>query len=160
MSLLYVIDGYNIIKHPQFAKQLPKKIQDSRIALSDFIRVNKLCGSRNNKIVIVFDGYQDSMYTNPDTEIEVIFSRRESADERIKSLVSDSGNVKNMVVVSDDKEIKFFAKSCGALVRGIEEFLNLKEKAKQKQEDSFKPELNYSQIHKINQELRNIWLKE
>ena len=126
----------------------------------DFIRVNRLYGSRNNKIIVVFDGYPDSRYPNPDTEIEVIFSRKESADEKIKRMVAESGNVKNIVVVSDDKEIKFFSRSSGALVQGIEEFLKLKEKIKEKKEDLFKPELTYSEMHKINQELRNIWLKE
>jgi len=125
----------------------------------DFIRTNRLCGSSKNKGIVVFDGYQDNRYPNSDTKIEVIFSRKESADEKIKRMVAESGNVKNIVVVSDDKEIKFFARSYGAFVQGIEEFLNIKEKAKEKKEDSFKPELTYSEMHKINTELRRIWLK-
>ena len=123
----------------------------------DLIRTNRLCGSSKNKVIVVFDGHQDNRYLNPDTKIDVVFSRKESADERIKRIVAESGNVKNIVVVSDDKEIKFFARSSGAFVQGVEEFFNLKQK--EKKEDSFKPELTYSQMHKINSELRRIWLK-
>ena len=160
MSLQYVIDGYNIIKHPLFIKQLAKKIHDSRISLLDFIRVNRLCGSRNNKIIVVFDGYPDSRYLNFDSEAEVIFSRKESADEKIKRMVAESGNVKNIVVVSDDREIKFMVKSLGARCLGIEEFVKSKEKSKaQRNDELISQELNYSQMYKINQELRKIWLK-
>jgi predicted RNA-binding protein with PIN domain len=159
MSLQYVIDGYNIIKHPLFINELNKKSQDSRAALLDYILRNRLCGSKKNKIIIIFDGYQDSRYPNPDTEIEVIFSRKESADEKIKRIIFESKNVKNIVVVSDDKEIKFFSRSYGATVRGVGDFFKYKYNTKEKAEDSFKAELTYSQMHKINGELRKIWLK-
>ena len=76
-------------------------------------------------------------------------------------MVEASGNPKNVIVVSDDKEIKFFTKAIGAKVVSVEEFMGSKEKLKQKkeQEDTLKLELTYSQMHKINQELRKIWLK-
>ena len=76
MSLRYAIDGYNIIKHPLFTQQAAKKIQDSRIFLLEFIRINRLCGSRKNKITVVFDGYPDSRYPGYDEDMEVIFSRK------------------------------------------------------------------------------------
>jgi predicted RNA-binding protein with PIN domain len=127
--------------------------------LLEFISINRLCGSRKNKIIVVFDGFPDIRYPGSGTEIGVVFSRKESADEKIKRIVAESGNAKNIVVVSDDKEIKFFTTSYGARVEGVEEFFNCKEKTKEKKNESFKPELTYTEMHRINEELRRIWLK-
>jgi len=161
MSLQYIIDGYNIINHPLFTQHAPKKIEDSRVRLLEFIRVNKFCASPKNKITVVFDGHSDlSSQILDKTDIDIIFSRRETADERIKKMVEKADNPKNVVVVSDDKEITFFAKSCGAKVLNIQEFINRGKKLINLQRpEPLKPELSYTQIHKINQELRRIWLK-
>jgi len=159
MSLRYAIDGYNVIKHPLFIQQAAKKIQDSRISLLEFIRTNRLCGSSKNKITVVFDGYQDSRYPGYGEYIEVIFSRKESADDAIKRLVQEWGNFKNTVVVSEDKDIKFFVRSYGVKVEGVAEFFRLKERAIIKSRELVEPQLTYTQMHKIDEELRRIWLK-
>ncbi len=108
---------------------------------------------------MVFDGYEDCRYPGYDEDIEVLFSRKESADERIKKIVSESGNAKNIVVVSEDKEIKFFTRACGARVFSAEEFFKYEKKNKVEKQDSFKPELTFTQMHEINKELRRIWLE-
>jgi len=41
----------------------------------------------------------------------------------------------------------------------VEDFIDPEEKSPVKRETLLKPELTYSQMHKINQELRKIWLK-
>lgn len=163
MSLQYIIDGYNVIRHSSFS--FPKKIKDERLALIEFIRANRLCGSPKNKIIIVFDGNpnvsgQDKIISG----VNVVFTKKETADDYIKRLIESETNPKNTVVVSDDKEIKFFVKSVGGLSMGVEEFINHKEKLNQaRRKDAealaLKPELNYSQIYKINQELKKVWLK-
>lgn len=158
MSLQYVIDGYNLIKHPLFAR-INKKIKDEKLALLEFIRTRKLTGSSKNTVTVVFDGYPDTRESKHDTEIEVIFARKDSADERIKRMVEESGSPRNTIVVSDDKEIRFFVRSLGAIALGVEEFIIRKEKLKRQQEDSPKPQLSYSAMQKINQELRQRWLK-
>jgi len=133
--------------------------KNSRITLLEFIRANRLCGSPKNRVTVVFDGYPVSLEPSyNDRNTQIIFSRNLSADEKIKMIVEESANRKNIVVVSDDKEIKFIVKSLGARSIGIEEFIKAKEKSQKK--EVIKPELNYSQIHKINQELRKIWLKQ
>jgi predicted RNA-binding protein with PIN domain len=169
MPLQYIIDGYNIINHPSFSN-LHKKIKDSRFALLEFIKHKRLCGSSKNSITVVFDGYPKYTAEKTDTAgINVIFSRQDSADERIKRMVENSGDFKNIVVVSDDKEIRFFVKSVGAKAKGVEEFVNpanlaqarIKRKGRLKDEgDIVGLELTFSQRHKINEELRKIWLKE
>lgn len=160
MSLQYIIDGYNIINHPLFIQHAAKKIRDLRIALLEFIRINKLCGSPKNKITVVFDGHSDSSIRKiGETDINIMFSRKETADECIKKMVEVSSNPKNIVVVSDDKEIKLFVKSLGGQTRSVEEFINRKANLQSREKNLLKPELTYSQIHQINQELRKIWLR-
>jgi len=74
-------------------------------------------------------------------------------------MVKDSSSNKNTVVVTDDKEIRLFAKSYRTKVQGIEEFIGRKEKSQGRVDNSLKPEITYSTMHKINQELRKIWLE-
>jgi len=163
MSLQYIIDGYNITRHPAF--NCPKKIKDERQALIELISNRRLCGSLKNKVIIVFDGNpsrqeQSKAYAN----INIVFTRHQSADVWIKRLVESKTNPKDIVVVSDDKEIGFFVKSTGARVIGVEEFISRKKELPARQRTdidtlTIKPELTHSQIQKINQELRKIWLK-
>ena len=88
----------------------------------------------------------------------VIFSRAESADERIKKLVELIPNPKNVVVVSDDKEIRLFAKSCRAELESVEEFLSFQDKLTRLKNGIPEIELTYTQMHKINEELKKLWL--
>ncbi|MFA5411253.1 MAG: NYN domain-containing protein [Candidatus Omnitrophota bacterium] len=160
MSLRYIIDGYNLINHPLFS-QRHKQSEDPRHAVLTFIKTRRLTGSPKNSISVVFDGYPPSASAaDADAGIDVVFSRKINADDKIKNMVEESSGRKNIIVVSDDKEIKFMAESLGAHSLGIEEFIQAKEKPeKRPKDDLIKPELNYSQIHKINQELRRIWLR-
>jgi len=160
MSLQYVIDGYNFINHHRFIRRY-KHTKDSTLSLLEFIKTKRLTGSPKNKLIIVFDGFPPNSASGPDTNNAVIiFSRKISADEKIKNIVEQSANRKNMVVVSDDKEIKFIVKSLGAQSMGIEEFIKSKEGAGAVQEEEERRgELNYSQVQEINQELKKLWLK-
>jgi predicted RNA-binding protein with PIN domain len=158
MSLQFVIDGYNVINHPKFNP--PKRNRDVRLALLELIITHKLCGSTKNKITVVFDGYADlSVMNAKNSDIMAVFSQNQTADERINKLIENSVNPKTLVVVSDDKQIILFAKACGAKSMSVEEFLGRKEKLSEDNSDSLKPEINYSQMQKINQELRKLWLK-
>ena len=161
MSLHYIIDGYNIINHPQFTRT-HKSSQDSRSALLSLIRRKRLTGSLKNKVTVVFDGYPDlSAAPFDESGIRVIFSRRVSADEKIKMLVEETANRKNIIAVSDDKEIKFMVKSLRARVSGVDEFFSVKEKAKNgRKEEMMEAGLNYTQMQKINEELSRLWSKE
>jgi len=160
MSLQFVIDGYNITCHPEFTNNILKKITDSRSALVQLIHSRRLCGSQNNKAWIIFDGFpglnqEDLSFAN----IEVVFSRKESADERIKKIIEKSDNPRNLVVVSDDKEIIFFAKCCKARTLSVDSFIQVKSGTHKDKQVLEKPGLNYTQMHKINEELKKLWLK-
>jgi hypothetical protein len=76
-------------------------------------------------------------------------------------MVEESSGRKSIVVVSDDKEIMFLVSSLGASCMGIEEFLaKRKDRKVSRRSDSTPFELTYSQMHRINEELRKVWLKE
>jgi len=122
--------------------------------------------SKHNQITIVFDGKNDFnlLHGNLDnnTSIKVIFSKGESADERIKKIVQGSHNPKHIVVVTDDKEIIYFSRSVGAKTMSASEFLDKESRqsgSKQRRgtEESTKTELTYQQQETINQELRRLW---
>lgn len=154
MSVHYIIDGYNFANHPLFSRS-HKKREDVCFALLEFIRLRGLCGSRKNKITVVFDGHPPSTGSRlGDTDIEVIFSRDEEADERIKKLLEKSSNPRNITVVTDDKQIIFAVRAIGGRPVTIEEFM-----ASKKRNLPPAVELTYTQMHQINQELKQIWLK-
>jgi hypothetical protein len=65
-----------------------------------------------------------------------------------------------MVVVSDDKEIRFLVRPLGVRLMSVEEFIAPKDKsAARRPKDIEAQELTYTQMHKINEELRKIWLE-
>jgi len=161
MPLQFIIDGYNIINNPFFLKA-QKKAGDARQALLDFVRAKQLSRSPQVKISIVFDGFGPvGGLKKCDCATEVIFSRHESADERIRKMLEAGGHPKNVIVVSDDKEIRIFARLTGAKSVGVEEFVGFGStlKPQPKGVADLKPELNYGQIEQINKELKKIWLR-
>lgn len=155
-------------KHPSFARRHKRK-HSEQAALIDFIRTYRLTGSAKNTVVVVFDGYppsgwQKNIYNN----VKIIFARDKSADEAIKQMVEANPKPVNVVVVSDDREIRFFAAHSGASYKGIEDFISSGkhyvtkgESPAASQPDSGSClEINFSQASKINSELRRLWLKE
>ncbi|MDI6759032.1 MAG: NYN domain-containing protein [Candidatus Omnitrophota bacterium] len=158
MSLQYIIDGCNIIHHPLYIKLNPGKNNDSRLALLDFIRFSGYCVSGKNKVTVVFDGYaQRQSLVLSDSEIRVIFSGADTADERIKRIIEQAERTKNLIVVSDDNEIRYFAKSARIDVLRVEEFFKKKNPVRMGNETQ-DVKLTYTQMHKINEELKRIWL--
>lgn len=157
MSLHYILDGYNIIK--QLPSQNNKKLKSSRNALVYFIEQRHPQGSRRNKVSIVFDGREDVLPYREDSSAEIIFAKGESADDRIKKMVEKSNNPKQIVVVTDDREIKFFVRHCGATVMKVAEFL-AQGKTKTSDKDSGDEKHIPAEVqYHINEELKRIWLK-
>jgi hypothetical protein len=97
--------------------------------------------------------------------INVLFSNQDTADDKIKRMFEASVDPKNTVLVSDDKEIIFFVKSGRGKTMSVEDFIKPALKYRHKvrtslfEKELMKPELNYMQVNKINQELKKIWCK-
>ncbi len=161
MSLQYIIDAYNLINHPAF-KPASKSALNIQHALADFIRLNRLAGSKNNSVILVFDGYPPRVEDIPDGQgILCMFSRTKEADELIKKIVEDSTSVRNIVVVSDDKEVQLTSRFLHAQVCNVQEFICGKKNNKILTNAllaaaNFK--LSYAKMQKINAELRKKWL--
>lgn len=157
MSLHYILDGYNIIK--QLPEHNKKKLHSSRGALISFIEAKHPQGSRKNKVTIVFDGKEDVFGEDASASAEIIFTKNESADDKIKRMVERAKNPKEIVVVTDDREIIFFVKYCGARSMKVKEFLSpAGPKTPIKEIDDEKHIPAEVQYH-INEELKKIWLK-
>jgi len=158
MSLQFIIDAYNLINHPLYNREEYSLCPAA--ALAAFIREKRLTGSLKNKVTLVFDGFPPAQApSQQEGYIGIIFSRKISADEKIKMLVESSSGRKAIVVVSDDRQIRFASKALGTKVIGIEEFIRGKEKEGASPKEPVKPELTYTQVQRINEELREKWLK-
>jgi len=163
MSLQYIIDGYNVVRHAAFTPPIHVRHKEPELLLAETVRVGKLCGSSRNTVLLVFDGYPRAPYQRKPYEgIEILYSHEESADERIKQLAAKAANPKSMVVVSDDREIRFFVQSLGITMVSVEQFLTLKQKRRlaRKSEAFYKTDLTSSEMAHINNELRKLWLEE
>ena len=161
MSLQYIIDAYNLINHPAFKPASGSSLNIQQ-ALADFISLNQLCGSENNSLVLVFDGYPPPVEDIPRKRgLLCLFSCSQEADELISKLVQDSISPKNMIVVSDDKEVQLASRFFHAQVCSVGEFIcgkidsRAQAKVKLAEADT---KLNYVQMQKINAELKKKWL--
>ncbi len=157
MSIHYILDGYNIIK--QLPEQNKKALHSSRNALIRFIEDKHPQGSRKNKVTIVFDGKDDVLPYSIQTSVEIIFTRNESADDKIKRIVERAKNPKEIIVVTDDREIIFFVKHCGAKSVKVPEFLAPKEPKTHSKDTDDEKHIPAEVQHHINEELKKIWLK-
>lgn len=121
-------------------------------------------------MVVVFDGYAEfSQRQTLSAGMDVIFSREETADDRIKEIVESAVNPKTIVVVSDDKEIVFFVRALGAKPLSAEEFISrapcirkyqtCRDKKSREINEDAQPKVSYVSMQKINQEMRKIWLE-
>lgn len=160
MSLQYIIDAYNLINHPRFRPE--KDSINIQYSLANFVRFNKLSGSKNNEVILVFDGYPPAGEEIPkEVGLTCVFSRTIEADELIKKIVENSVSPGNIIVVSDDKEVRVMSGFLRARVSGVEEFICGKKNKKPacaKVSDSDDLKLNYSAMQKINTELKKKWL--
>jgi len=163
MSAQYIIDGYNLFHHRLFPRRYKRSTKAS-LAVEQFLLLRWPSLIRKNEVIIVFDGYPpEGRQVSQSKKPQVIYSRDYSADEKIKQMVERSINVRNITVVSDDNQIRFVVKALGAKAMSIEEFIGGKDKGacdhtKKEAQELTKPELTYSQMHKINQELLRVWL--
>jgi predicted RNA-binding protein with PIN domain len=149
----YIIDGYNVIhKIPELRG---KELRGQREGL---IRLLETAGARNRQlkdVTVGFDGKCDVVAPQLRSSIRVVFSKGSSADKRIKQMLENSSFARDMAVVSDDREIRFYAGSAGAKRVCVAEFLKMTASSC-KQSDTFK--LDGAKVRKINQELEKVWL--
>ena len=164
MSLHYLLDGYNIIKKtPSLAS---KKLEEGRQGLISLIENRQPQGSMKNTVTIVFDGQPGMLGRELSGTVKVFFTSHETADERIKHVVAKAPNKKIFIVVTDDREIKYYVRALGAKVLSVKEFLEKTELPDQKKSQkathvSEKPKnISKTLEYEITSEFQKIWLNK
>ncbi len=152
--MLFILDAYNIIAK---IKQ-SKKWQDRRRGFLQFLLRHPISFSRKNHIIVVFDGDRnaDIIYEFP--MFEIVFSGSDTADHKIDCILKKR-SPSQAVVVSDDREVKFYAKRLNLKAMAVIEFLIWKPLA-QAQDSSDDKKLKPQDIAEINAELEKLWIRK
>jgi predicted RNA-binding protein with PIN domain len=124
--------------------------------LLTFIYKNKLTGSSNNDVWVIFDGGRPPYQIN-NFQYKILFSGSEIADDLIIKKVEQAKNKKQIVVVTDDRQLAYRARSLRARNISVNEFI-AKTKRKEKKEEG--KNIKYSLQREITEELKKIWLDD
>lgn len=163
MSLHYVLDGYNVLN--KIFLNSGGSLEDSRMALIRMLEVQRPQGSLKNSLTVVFDGKAGFASQVKTSTLDIVFTQGETADDWIKAMVARARNPKNIVVVTEDNEIKIYARHCHAKVLGVKDFFGKTQKKQNKQRSlKTKPQtiqrVSNTEQYRINAELRKIWINE
>jgi predicted RNA-binding protein with PIN domain len=157
--MIYILDGYNIVKQVEQLENKELKVQ--RDWLIKILIEKKPQGGYKNKVLVVFDGKYEigvgKCFKFKNYNIEVYFTSLNSADDEIKKIVKNAKNKKEIVVVSDDKEVCRFVSYYGAKVLGVKEFLsrinkNVRQKSNTVSQD--KMGISFEDMEEINKEIK------
>jgi predicted RNA-binding protein with PIN domain len=148
------------------------RLEDQRLDLVRFIEKHSPQGSLKNSVTIVFDGSMNVVGGMVSPAAKILFSQGESADDKIRTIVAQAKNKKNIIVVTDDRDIQYAVRALGAQVIGVEDFLSkgklpgkkgssVSKGLKRKVRDPSASEKYISKTveSKITAELGKIWLK-
>jgi len=156
VSVHYILDGYNILKKIPYISN--RHLSKGRQSFLDLIKKFNLCGK--NEVTVVFDGRSDVVAPSHKSNFIILFSEGETADDLIKRIVKKSKNPKQVIVVSDDRELQFDVKKLSAKVISVKEFTKKIPTKKSREKLQDKTSLKKDDAHRITEELRKIWLKE
>ena len=166
MSLQFLLDGYNIITRIRGLSQ--ETLEDQRKFLVRLVAVNRPQGSVKNTVTIVFDGKCGIIGTSDAAHVKVIFSRGQSADDTIKKIVGQAAHKKNIIVVTDDRDIQYAVRAMGAKIMSAQEFLTKSKTAGQSRLSSptavhgreAGKNIPRTVEFKITSEFEKIWLRD
>ncbi len=109
--MLFVVDGYNVIKSEHGRIFEGKTLEQQRNLLLELIARNRPHGSPNNKVTVVFDGTYEMAMQGGQAQpaaggVAVVYSGGETADEKIEEIVLGLANPAEVTVVTDDRGIR------------------------------------------------------
>jgi predicted RNA-binding protein with PIN domain len=161
------LDGYNVI-HRIPAALDQAKLEERRWYLIRFIEQQRPQGSRNNRVTVVFDGNADVYGGMNSALAKIVFSQNGSADDEIRKIVGQARNPKEIIVVSDDREVQYAVRSLGAKIMEVRDFLSKGNSSRESQTlggPSGKERLTDQEKHithqdesRITSEFSRIWL--
>lgn len=147
----FIIDGYNLVHKIESLKKSEFPCRD----LILFIQKNKLTGSPINQVFVFFDGHKPP-YEIFSYNFKVVFSCEKSADECIIAKVKQEKNKKEILVITDDRQLGYLVKLEGGKPCRVDDFVT----KKKKNIKTGKKEISYCDQKKITEEMAKIWLKE
>lgn len=121
-----IIDGYNVIHAvPSLKKTLAHNAETARELLIH--STAQLTHRRKFRCSIVFDGHEPpaNAKRSMHAPVHVIYSAPRSADTHIRSMIEQSKQRAQLVIVSSDREIIAFAKACSCQTHTSKHFANL-----------------------------------
>jgi len=151
----YIIDGLNVIKTSFIKKYEVISLERGREFLIYILERYK----RKHPYIeftIVFDGYCQNfnLYTS---RLKIIFSNEITADEKIREILENRKNKKEVFVVSDDREIQQFTRILGGNFLKVNEFLDIVYPVEKKGEVKKDKEIDYRFKLKIEKELEKFY---
>jgi predicted RNA-binding protein with PIN domain len=121
----YIIDGNNLIGS---SPDISLDDKDSRKKIIYILK--KYQGVKNNNIIVVFDGEPDGTLNRESlkNKFTIVYPKYgDSADDEIKKIIDNYTNLKDVILVSSDRELKTCAKKKGArTINSIEFYFELK----------------------------------
>ncbi len=151
--MLFILDAYNIL-----GKLRSRDWDDLRRGFLRYLLRHPISFSNKNRIVVFFDGVRNPDIAFEFPMFEVIFSGEKTADLKIKEFL-EKYRPSAGFVVSDDREVRFYAHKAGIKSLSVGEFLSWQEEDDEEEEISDK-ELSSEDIEEINSELEEIWLRK
>lgn len=165
MALHYLVDGYNVINKINGFDAL--KLEDQREQFLKLIEMHCPQGRAANKITIVYDGQPGVTSPYRQSSVKVLFAQGESADDRIKEIVETSILKRNVIVVTDDNDIRFAVRAYGAKIQPCCDFIaKLSAKGKLGKKlgavKNHQPSKNIPKTLEasITKELKDVWLTD
>jgi predicted RNA-binding protein with PIN domain len=141
----YIVDGYNLIHAiPSLKKLLAHDAFQAREQLAYLI--SRLTFKKKFRCTIVFDGVKPPAPPPTHSPVHIVFSSPHTADARIKSMIEQSKNRSQLVVISSDREILNFARVCSCTTHTSKHFSNLLFEEADKGEEKDAAMLSKSQV--------------
>ncbi len=152
--MLYILDAYNIIC------KLKKRHSwgDLRRGFLRFLHRHPISWSKKNRIIVVFDGQRNPDIIFKFPSFEIVFSGNDTADKKIEKILARMRPSAG-IVVSDDREVAFYARKAGVSSLKVDEFISLMRKEDSETVSEDKDGLGKEDVEEINEELYRLWVK-
>ncbi|MCX7917821.1 MAG: NYN domain-containing protein [bacterium] len=157
----YIIDGFNLIKTSFIKKYERQGIEFAQEFLIDILERYKRKHPTID-ITIVFDGKSSNFSFYQRRKIKIIFSNETSADEKIREILENRKERKQIWVVSDDREVQEFTKILGSKFINVNEFLEVVYPLEKKEKIplNINKNIKYRARLEIEKELKNFYGKK
>ncbi|MCM8804910.1 MAG: NYN domain-containing protein [Candidatus Omnitrophica bacterium] len=152
----YIIDGLNAIKSSFIKKFEEISLEKSKDFLIDILERYKR-KHPSIDFTVVFDGFPSQISFHTKTRIKIIYSHDITADEKIRKIIENKKNKKQIFIVSDDRQIREFTKIIGANPLKVMEFFEIVYPIKKKEKIMKEKEIDDFIKVKIEKELENFY---